>query len=62
MRCAGKGSIRCPKCDGRGTFEEGQLELLVEPDHRAPGCPQCAGTGALACPICDGTGAVEDED
>ncbi len=61
-RCGGKGVINCPNCDGRGVMEEGQLELLADPDHRAGGCPECGGAGTLACPICDGTGAVEDED
>jgi len=63
-RCGGKGSIKCPKCDGLGMVEEGQLELLAlaDPARRAPGCPECAGTGTLSCPVCDGAGEVDNED
>jgi DnaJ-class molecular chaperone len=60
-RCNGKGSIGCPECGGRGTAEEGQLELLMEPPRGAPHCPACNGTGSIPCPVCDGSGATEDD-
>ena len=63
MRCGGKGSVTCPRCDGLGKeAQEGQLELLADPAGSAPGCPECDGTGVLSCPVCGGTGDVDNED
>ena len=61
-RCGGKGVVKCPKCDGRGAMEEGQLDLLAEPSSGGTACPECRGTGTLSCPICDGTGVEDNED
>jgi DnaJ-class molecular chaperone len=60
-RCNGKGLINCPRCEGRGTEGDGQLELLAAPGA-APKCPRCQGAGTVVCPACEGSGTVEDED
>jgi DnaJ-class molecular chaperone len=61
-RCGGKGTIKCPDCDGSGRIDEAQLELMAAAPPGAQPCPKCKGTGAVACPICEGAGEVEDND
>jgi len=61
-RCSGKKSIACPQCEGRGTVEDSQLELIADA-RGTPRCPTCGGAGTIACPDCEGSGQiVEDGD
>ena len=42
--CRGKGRIKCPKCDGKGEIEEGDIvTYCVE-------CPKCKGEKEIDCP------------
>jgi DnaJ-class molecular chaperone len=62
-RCSGRKSIACPKCEGRGTVEDSQLELIAEVSRGTPPCPDCGGTGTIPCPDCEGSGVrVDDND
>ena len=61
-RCNGKGILACPACEGRGTVDEAQLELIPEAARSSHRCPACRGKGMVACPDCEGSGEVEDQD
>ncbi len=60
-RCSGKKSIACPQCDGRGTVDDSQLELITDASRGTPRCPACGGTGTIACPDCEGSGVSADD-
>lgn len=55
--CNGKGTVKCPLCDGHGmVFKhtqrlESRLANSIE-------CPSCHGTGRIVCEICGGMGKV----
>lgn len=46
--CGGSGRKTCTRCDGYGTFYNGET------------CNCCYGSGKVECNVCDGTGKVED--
>ncbi len=49
-RCHGEGSIKCPKCDGKGrTFR------ILGGETK---CDNCKGSGYVICGVCDGKGKI----
>jgi DnaJ-class molecular chaperone len=48
--CNGKGSVKCPKCDGKG----GHNDLIFGFAE----CKNCGGSGQKACSTCGGKGSV----
>ncbi len=46
--CGGSGQMKCPRCDGTGTFIDGTT------------CYYCKGKGRVECSACDGKGRIED--
>lgn len=48
--CNGKGSVKCPKCKGRGRIQD-----LLGGSHQ---CNNCNGSGVVKCGVCNGKGHV----
>lgn len=46
--CSGSGKMKCPRCDGTGSFTDGSK------------CYYCQGAGRVECKACDGTGIIRD--
>ncbi len=52
--CSGKGSLKCPRCGGKGTRYEGDF-LSGGKDKQ---CVNCSGSGRVKCGVCSGRGTV----
>lgn len=50
--CGGKGGVKCPSCDGRGTKNTGMFGTSTEE------CKLCNGSGKKKCGVCNGKGTV----
>lgn len=46
--CSGSGEMKCPRCDGYGTFNDKST------------CYYCQGSGKVTCSACNGKGYFED--
>ena len=46
--CHGEGKMKCPRCDGYGTFTDKST------------CYYCQGAGKVECSACNGTGIIRD--
>lgn len=46
--CSGTGKMKCPRCDGTGSFTSGET------------CYYCQGSGKVECSGCNGKGIIED--
>lgn len=46
--CGGSGMMKCPRCDGTGTFHDGST------------CYYCNGAKEVTCNACGGTGIIRD--
>ena len=46
--CSGSGMMKCPRCDGTGSFTDGSKSYY------------CQGSGKVECKECDGTGIIGD--
>lgn len=49
--CGGRGSVRCPRCDGKGQRSGGPLSGPTK-------CSNCGGAGVVKCGVCKGKGQV----
>jgi len=49
--CDGRGSVRCPQCNGKGRVGGGILSSSYEGKH-------CSGSGFKKCGVCNGKGYV----
>lgn len=54
--CSGKGSLRCPKCKGKGTYYDSGDLLSGGKTKR---CENCYGSGVVRCGACGGRGQVK---
>lgn len=46
--CSGSGEMKCPRCGGYGTFNDGST------------CYYCQGSGRVRCGACGGSGRIDD--
>jgi DnaJ-class molecular chaperone len=53
--CSGRGSVKCPSCNGKGTRYESS-GLMGGTTVR---CRACGGSGVVKCGVCQGKGQIK---